>query len=268
MNRWVWAGLLAAAVPLWASEETHLGITSPIRDATLGCVAPGRVDAVRVEKGQFVRRGEILVRLDQRLETLEAERRKLIWESRLELDAAAAKAETLHADYVATRTLHERTGSISREDVAQSKLAADIAEAERAALELAEKREELEYHMAGEQVDRKVIRAPWDGWVIEQHIEEGETCEKGRPVLRIVDTRRCHLTVNLEARTALKLRIGQQVRLLIDPEGVRYECAGVVDFISPVVDPASGLQTVRAVFENEDARIRPGVFGTILLEKE
>ena len=260
--------LLLAAAGILPAETGYLGITSPVRDATLSCVVPGRIAQRVVREGQEVSKGEVLVRMDQRMETLEAERRKLIWESRLELEAAAAKAATAQAEYQATRALFDRTGSISREEVDRKRLDAKVAEAERAALELAEQREKLEYQMAKEQIDRRVFRAPWDGWVIQLFFEEGETCEKGQPVVRIVDTRRCHLTVNLAAAAARDLREGMEVSLLLDPKGVQLATTGVLDFVSLVVDPASGLQTVRAVFENPGGQVRPGVTGLLLLDEE
>lgn len=260
--------LIGLAVGRLPAETPYLGVTSPVRDATLSCVVPGRIEERVVREGQEVSKGEVLVRMDQRMEALEAERRKLIWKSRLELESAAAKAATAQADYQATQALFDRTGSISREEVDRKRLEAKVAEAERAALELAERREELEYRMALEQIDRRVFRAPWDGWVIELFFEEGETCEKGQPVVRIVDTRRCHLTVNLDAAAARELREGMEVRLLLDPEGGRVATTGTLDYVSPVIDPASGLQTVRAVFDNPNGRVRPGVSGLLLLEGE
>ena len=40
---------------------------------------------------------------------------------------------------------------------------------------------------------------------------------------------------------------------------------GEIIFVSPVVDPASGLLTVKAEFENADGSVRPGVAGSMVI---
>ena len=41
---------------------------------------------------------------------------------------------------------------------------------------------------------------------------------------------------------------------------------GKIVFLSPVVDPASGLQKVRVLFDNTEGQVRPGVAGKMLIE--
>jgi hypothetical protein len=43
---------------------------------------------------------------------------------------------------------------------------------------------------------------------------------------------------------------------------------GKVIFISPVVDPASGLLKVKVEFENKNLLVRPGVSGKMILNPE
>jgi multidrug efflux pump subunit AcrA (membrane-fusion protein) len=41
-----------------------------------------------------------------------------------------------------------------------------------------------------------------------------------------------------------------------------------LSYIAPVVDPASGLLEVKALFNNPQERVRPGVAGTLKLDVE
>ena len=47
---------------------------------------------------------------------------------------------------------------------------------------------------------------------------------------------------------------------------VRIRIAGTVVFVSPVVDPASGLLEVKAEFDNKEGEVRPGIAGVMLLK--
>jgi multidrug efflux pump subunit AcrA (membrane-fusion protein) len=70
----------------------------------------------------------------------------------------------------------------------------------------------------------------------------------------------------MEADEAGELSLGQGVTLSI-PQGNETDTLnGKISFISPVVDPASGLQEVKALFDNPDNRIRPGVAGHMKVE--
>ena len=62
------------------------------------------------------------------------------------------------------------------------------------------------------------------------------------PMVRIVDTRQCYFVSNVEAKAGHNLKPGQQVKLEIDAGGGEaVRIAGKISFVSPVVDPASGL---------------------------
>jgi len=81
-----------------------------------------------------------------------------------------------------------------------------------------------------------------------------------------VDTRRCYFITHLEASAAARLNLDQTVRLVIDGGAGPVSVQGKIAFLSPVVDPASGLQKVKVLFDNADGKVRPGVSGKMLLE--
>ena len=41
---------------------------------------------------------------------------------------------------------------------------------------------------------------------------------------------------------------------------------GTVEYVSPVVDPSSGLREVKVLFDNADNKIQPGVPGKMIIE--
>jgi multidrug efflux pump subunit AcrA (membrane-fusion protein) len=84
--------------------------------------------------------------------------------------------------------------------------------------------------------------------------------------VRLVDTRQCYFISNLEARQSAGLRLGQEVRLEIEDGPSPLKTGGRIVFISPVVDPASGLQKVKVVFENAEGKVRPGLAGRMQID--
>ena len=89
-------------------EKVYLyGVTEAIKDVTLSLSVAGTVSSIFVKEGSTVKRGQIILELDKKLEELEVARRKLIWESKAELIAAKARVLTMKSRLESTRKLFE-----------------------------------------------------------------------------------------------------------------------------------------------------------------
>lgn len=253
--------LLSAA---WGQGLAPRGITEPCRDATLSATVAGTLAVIHKKEGEPVRAGEVILELEKELESIEVERRQLIAESKVELEAARRRAEQLRLELEATRRLYDSTGSVSREQLQQKELETLLAEAELERLGIAEKREMLELRIAETQLRQRSIVSPFDGVIAQIIPEIGEACYPQQALVRVVDTSRCRLIVHLEAAAALQLAVGKPAQLRFD--GIRPPnlVRGVVELVSPVVDPASGLVEIKVLFDNLEGRIRPGLSGTFL----
>jgi RND family efflux transporter MFP subunit len=244
-------GALALAVLLlsWTGGQRLLaqspqgspGITEPFYDGTLSVSVPGTIAKRLVGEGDFVKQGQVIVALDARLEELTVSRRKLV-------------VDTLKTELDGDRKLFETTKSVSKEAVEKKELEYRVAV--------------VDWETAEEQLRKRHIVAPVDGIVTEFFREVGEDCKEQEPVVRVVDTRRCYFVSNVEAKVGYDLKVGQSLKMEIEAGNATLPLEGRVTFVSPVVDPASGLLRVRLVFENPDGRVRPGVPGKLLLEEK
>lgn len=264
----LFATALCLLLPLtaWTQQWTPRGITEPYRDATLNATVSEPVSAILCSEGQYVRAGTILLELEREEETLEVDRRRLIAESKAEVKAARQRLETLQLDLEATRQLYESTKSVSREELLQRELECKLAEAELEGLLIAEEREDLEYHIARVQLEKRLIRAPFDGIIVKIHPELGENCTPQDPLIRIADITKCRLIVHLEASVARQVEEQMDVRIRIDGASNPTILPGTVEYVSPVVDPSSGLREVKVLFDNDDGQVNPGMTGTLLLK--
>jgi RND family efflux transporter MFP subunit len=255
-------------VPLasWAQQWTPRGITEPYRDATLSATVSERVSAIMKEEGQYVRAGAVILELEREEEILEADRRRLIAESKAEVNAARQRVEALQVDLKATRQLYDSTKSVSLEELQKKELEYKLAESELEGLLIAEKREEIEYRIAQFQVEKRLIRAPFDGVIVKIHLEVGENCTPQDPLIRIADTTKCRLIVHLDTSVSRQLKEQMSVRVRIDGSSDPTILPGTVVFVSPVVDPSSGLREVKVLFDNHDGQVNPGMTGTLLLK--
>lgn len=216
------------------------GITEPIYDVTLSASVPGIVSAWKFKEGDFVKEGETIIELDKKLEELEAERRKLAMDNRKQ------DRDNLQALY------KKSSISVKKDELEKAETEYKIAA--------------VEYEMAVEQLRKRSITTPCSGNITDITRDVGEACQPYQPLIRVVDTRQCYFISNVEARAAGRLKLDQNIKVKIEISPEPATIQGKIVFLSPVVDPASGLQKVRVLFDNTDGRVRPGVAGKLIIE--
>lgn len=185
-----------------------------------------RADGTRIEEGCTVRRGETVALLDRR-------------ESAAQLalaDAAVKTAEVTVQDAARERQRAEnlfRQGSLTEQRRDAAATAHDLADA---ALLQAKARREL----AAVQHDETVIRAPFDGVVVERHVDPGDLVSPSSPLLRVA------------AMDPLRFLVDLPVRLLprIEPE------VTTVDVRTDVYPDKTFRGTVRRIFPTVDMATR------------
>jgi len=250
--------------PLFGQDSVSVsGITESIKDVTLSVSVSGRISKIFLKEGDRVSKGQIILNLDKGQEELEVQRRKLLWESKTEVESAARKEATLKSLLDSTRALFESTRSVSREELEKMELEYLLSVAERQGLEIAENREQIEYNMARNNLAERFLRSPIQGRIIKLFLKEGEGCEPNQPLVHVVDTSECLFVCNVEEHIGRTMKKGQSVDLKIRTGASFINKKGVIVFVSPVVDQASGLLEIKSKFINRDGKVRPGVSGTM-----
>ena len=257
--------ILGSGISIGQDELSFPGITEPITDVMLSLPVEGRIFKIFFKEGGKVKKEQIILELDKELENLEVKRRKLIWQSKAELEAAAARVNLLKKQFDSTKELFESTGSVSREELEEKELEYNLAIAEKNRTEMEEEKQEIEYEMALQNQKRRKLVSPVSGVIVKIFLDEGESIKPGESLVHVVDIKKCLFVSNVEEQLGRSLKKGQQVRLLIGNDSFAINKKGVIAYISPVADPASGLLEVKVEFENNDQSVRPGVAATMQL---
>jgi RND family efflux transporter MFP subunit len=233
--------LMAAAAGLVstvrAADPVEIsGITEPFRDVTLGLADAGILDAQFFKEGDAVKKGGVILELDKKLETLEVTRRKAV----MDQDKMV---------YDSTLALSQNTKSVSREDLRKAEAEYRVASAE--------------YQIAVQQLADRRLVAPFDGSIVEILLRPGAAVAPYQPLVRFVDTSRCYFVGHIDGVAAANLKLDGPVKIRVDGG---QTVAGKISFISPVVDAASGLARVKAIFDNAAGKIRPGLAARMSVE--
>ena len=228
-----------------ASERASGSIASS-RQTTIAARILARIDAVTVAAGDFVQRGELLVRLDAR--DLEAR----LAAAREALRAARARFELARREQQRVERLFERNVA-SVEDLDKARAAANVAEA---ALKGAEQR----VADARVALSDAEIHSPVTGRVVDRLAEAGDMAAPGTPLLRVYDPSVLRLEAPVRESLAVTLRVGQALRAQIDAIGETLD--GRIGEIVPFAEPGARTLLVKVQLP-EDPRLFAGMFGRL-----
>lgn len=225
------------------------GTVAALRDMPVGVQGEGgAVTAVLVDAGDFVRKGQVLARIDKSV--LEQQVRQLqasVVQARA--DAALAQSELDRA-----LTLVER-GFISKADIDRRTATRDRANAgvNVAIAQLNETQARL---------GRLDIRAPEAGLILERNVEPGQVVSSagGAAVFRMAQDGIFELQAKVAEQDLVRLRDGMEA--LVTPVGQAGNTAkGKIWQLSPVVDPQTRQGVARIRLEPNPG-LRPGGFAS------
>lgn len=241
------------------------GLTQCLRDLSLGFPVSGRIAALPVQEGSVVNAGDVLAHFELVAEELEVERRRLVWQSEAELNAAIARAATAATQANAARAIFNQNRGISREELENKELASALAAAEVLRLRNAKLIEHVDFRMAQEMVARRILRAPSPGVVTRIIRQVGESVQVNETAIRLCDISKILFVVNLPIAVLGSLEAGRPARVVVQAGAEAVPVEGRVIFVSPVADAASGLVEVKVELEsNLAAGIRPGLQARLL----
>ena len=241
------------------------GVTEPIAQAKIGFTVPGKIDSIWVKEGAFVHKGDTLINLVKTEDELRVRMTKIIANDYSSIASSKAKMDTYLKDYYAIKKLFETSNSVSEEELWEKQMNFDIARADWNAAKVAKSKDSLEYGMAQAQLQKQFLIAPFDGEIVSISKNPSESVEALEPIVEIADVRTCRMTAYIIVNKASSLKIGQQVSLQLN-SGKAKSKKGQIEFISPVVDKASLLRTVKVIFDNSDKSVEPGVTGKLLIK--
>ncbi|MBU2167611.1 MAG: efflux RND transporter periplasmic adaptor subunit [Alphaproteobacteria bacterium] len=216
----------------------------------------GYIQAVHFRDGQYVRKGQLLFTLDAR------PAQAALASARAQATQAEAQVALARSELARAESLLE-IQAVSRAEVDQKRAAVQTAEAAVASARAAVRGRELD-------VEFTRVTAPISGRVSDRRVDAGNLVGGGSSAADVLTTIVASSPIHFvfEASEAVMLRYQRDARdgtsapiriRLQDETGFRW--SGTVDFSDNVVDPASGTIRLRAVVQNGDGFLKPGLFG-------
>lgn len=208
----------------------HDGVVLAFHEVSVSAAVPGNLSEIMVGEGDFVRSGDLMVRIDSTFQELELARRERVLAKR-------------KFDFEGLQSLLE-DNMTSRDEALEAQIELEIAE--------------IDHRRAMAELDQRKLKAPISGLVAGVHFEAGEWVDPGSVVVEVLDIEQVYAQLLLTAEEASRLEVGMEIPLDF-PAIPDFSANGKLDFIDPRVDPASGLQRVKILLSNDGHRILPGL---------
>ena len=220
-------------------EITAVGSLTSNESVLVTAEIPGRVQEIAFGEGQAARAGQVLVRLDRSI--LEAQRDRA--EARLTLSRANRdRSEVLLRDEAISQREWEEASAQWHLD-------------------------EADLRLAQAQLEKTVLKAPFDGFLGLRHVSPGEYVQPGQAIVTLDDIDPIKIDFRVPEVFTSRLQVGQTVQVQVDAAPGR-DFSGQVYAIDPKVDPGGRSLLVRARIPNRDRSLRPGMFAQIQLVME
>jgi multidrug efflux pump subunit AcrA (membrane-fusion protein) len=112
-----------------------------------------------------------------------------------------------------------------------------------------------------------VIRAPFDGYVAERLVSQGQYIQTQAPVMRIVRLQPLKITAEVPEKFAPWIQTGRELSVRVDAYPSQV-FAGKVVRISPAVNLRSRAFAIEGEVPNADGRLKPGTFARVQISTD
>lgn len=191
---------------------------------------PGRIRQILVEVGQHVSKGQKLVQMDvANLSNLETQ------------------IENVKRTYKRTQELFN-VGGASQQDLENAKLQLDIAQTN-----------------LKNMTENTFLLSPISGVVTERNYYNGDMYSGQKPVLVIMNINPVKIMINVSESNYSNVKLGMPINIKFDVfQNAKFQ--GKVSLIYPTIDERSRTFPVEIRLNNNNNKIRPGMFARVSLE--
>jgi RND family efflux transporter MFP subunit len=255
-----WAVLAGARAQAATAGAGYDCMIEPAQVVEVRSPVVGLLQQVPVRRGQTIHKGEVLVVIESSVEKSQAETASF----RAQAQGAVMEARSKTA---AAREKSRRMDELVKEEFvsaqARDDAAAELAQAQ-AELKTAEENVELarlQQQEAVDQLNRRVIRSPFDGVVMDQYLYPGALVDAGdnkKPIIKIAQTNPLVVQAILPFKAFPQVHVGDAVTIVPEaPFGRTF--SSHVKTVDRVIDAAAGTFGVVVELPNAHADLPGGI---------
>lgn len=207
-----------------ASGPVITGSVQPERRADLRAEVSAVVLQVLKENGESVKRGDLLVRLD------DTAIRDSLTSAEASARASAQSLDQTERQFQRLKTLRS-SGMASMQQLEDTEVRRNNAQSDLVAAK-------AKAAQARQQLQRTEVRAPFDGVVSERKVSAGDTAQIGKELLKVIDPTSMRFEGFVSADKISSVKVGQPVRFRVNGYS-QQDFSGIVKRVDPAANPTT-----------------------------
>ena len=240
--------VVAARTVRMPVTETAVGSIKAVHETAVASRLLARVVQVNLKAGQQVKKGEVLVKLD------DADLQARLKQAQAGVGNATAVRTNAESEFRRiSQMLQANVASSGEYEKAETTLKSSEAEVSRALEAVVEVQTLLDY---------ATVLAPMDGTVVDKKVDVGDTVMPGQVMAVMYDPRSMQLVASVREALAHRLKVGQSIGVRVDV--LAKACEGRVSEIVPEAQSASRTFQVKVAGPCPPG-IYSGMFGRIII---
>lgn len=215
-----------------------VGVVKPIDKANLGYQEGGIIETFFKKKGDYVKKDEIIVEIDN--ETLKAS-----------LDAAKAQYDLAEMTFEKQEKVYKENIN-SEFQYLQSKYNRDQAKAN--------------YELMKARYEKTFIKAPFNGYIDDKYYEEGEFALPGTPIIYLVNNYTLKVEAGIPERYVGQIKNGDKVKLRFK-DILKDDISGRVSFVGSSIITENRTFPIEVSFTNDKKILKPELVAELFIER-
>jgi RND family efflux transporter MFP subunit len=241
------------ATPVYSETDgfSASGTVKAVQGATISTRTMGYVESVEVQVGNRVRKGTLLIRINNADLTAQL----------AQADAGVTEAEAALANveknYTRFKELY-KTQSVTSKEMDDMNMN----------LEMSKSRLKAARQMRGQvaaQLNYTDIRAPFDGLITGKFINEGDMANPGMPLLGLENTADVYVETMIPESNITG--ITKEMKATISIKSTGFSTPGTVVEVSHSAKHTGGQFLVKVVPDTQDTKLLPGMFASVHFER-
>ena len=239
-------------------------VIEPRQRVKLASPVVGVIARLDVDRGDIVRRGQIVGKLEDGVEAASLALAEARARNEYVAKSQEARLQFLRSKYKRLNELYSKAIT-SQASLEEADAEAKVAEEQLKEAVLNREVLYLEIQRAEEVLKQRTLRSPIDGVVVERHLVPGEYQNDQTPILTLAQIDPLHVEVFVSISYYGRIHIGSKAEVRPDqPVGGVY--TAVVTVVDQVLDAASGTFGVRLALPNPDLLLPAGIACKVLFE--
>ncbi len=255
--------LLATQASYGMAAETDLNATGldcliePKSLVKLGSAVTGLLDTVSVDRGDMVRAGQVMAKLESGVQEATVELARARAENSVTIQSRSERRDFQIAKENRTKTLFKKK-IVSNQQMEVATTERRLADLDLSEAEKNQKILQLELKQATAVLKQRRIISPFDGIVVERILSPGEYVTEQSHVFSVAKTDVLNVEVFAPIEFFGKITVGMRARVRPEqPVGGQHTAK--VTIVDPIIDSASGTFGVRLELPNPDRALPAGL---------